>query len=363
MMMRRVIALAAWAMKLLLWLLQRREQQKSPPSPSPRPGAGGNIGSLRSEINTAPRSPTATHAQRGAALIMALLVVALATTLATTLIWREDVWLRGVETRRDLGQARQLAIAGVDWARAVLAEDARSNRYDHLGEPWATKVPAMPAEGGEIGGAISDEQGKLNLNNLVRNGQLSPHDLRVFQQLLSQLQLPPQLATTLADWLDADDQAGADGAEDDAYLNAKPPYRAANRELTDVDNLLHVRGYTPEIVERLRPYVSALPGYNPLNINTASALVIAAVLYDFPAPEIQQIVADRDRIPYLDVGDFRKRLSHQDLAALPSTERLDTRSTYFSVFIHARVGNADAAVNALLYRSTTWPAIVWQKFE
>ena len=301
--------------------------------------------------------------QRGAALIMALLVVALATTLASTLIWREDIWLRQVETRRDLAQARLLVVAGIDWARAVLAEDARTNRYDHKGEPWATKVPAMPAEGGELGGAITDEQGKLNLNNIVRNGQVSQADLEIFRQLLNQLQLPAQLAATLSDWLDADDKVTGDGAEDEFYLAATPPYRTANRELTDVDNLLRVRGFTAEIVERLRPYVTALPGYNQLNINTASAIVISAVLHDFPASEIQQIVADRDRIPYLDVGDFRKRLSRQDLASQPSTERLETRSSYFSVFIHARFGNADAAASALLYRSSNWPTIVWQKYE
>lgn len=334
----------------------RREHPGTPPAPGPRPGAGAKVGSLRSTLDI-------THAQRGAALIMALLVVALATTLATTLIWREDVWLRQVETRRDLTQARQLAIAGIDWARAVLAEDARSNRYDHLGEPWATRVPAMPAEGGEIGGSVSDEQARLNLNNVVRNGQVSPPDVLIYEKLLTQLQLPPQLAAALADWLDVDDAPAVEGAEDDYYLSLNPPYRAANRELTDIDNLLRVRGYTPEIVERLRPYVSALPGYNPLNINTASALVISAVLHDFPASEIQQIVADRDRIPYLDIGDFRKRLARQDLAAQPSTERLDTKSSHFSVFIQARFGNADTAVSALLLRGKSWPTILWRKFE
>ena len=314
--------------------------------------------------NLIPRQRVWHHAsQRGSALIMALLIVALTTALASTLIWRENLWLRHVETRRDLAQARLLAGAAIDWARAVLAEDARTNRYDHKGEPWATKVPTMPAEGGEIGGSISDEQAKLNLNNLVRNGQLSPPDLLVFQHLLSQLQLPSMLGATLVDWLDADSIVSADGAEDDFYLAAKPPHRAANRELTDIDNLLHVRGFTPDIVERLRPYVTALPGYNHVNVNTASAIVPAAVLYDFPSSEIQQIVADRDRIPYIDINDFRKRQQSPELGSLPSTERLDTRSIYFSVFVHARYGNADASANALVYRAQSWPTIVWQKFE
>lgn len=301
--------------------------------------------------------------QCGAALIMALLVVALATVIASSLIERQNFWLRQVETRRDLAQARLLATAGVDWARAVLTDDARNSAYDHLGEPWATQVPPMPTEGGEIGGGLTDEQGKWNLNNLVRNGQHSQDDLTVFRHLLSELQLSPDLAAALLDWLDTDDEATPGGAEDAYYLTLKPPYRSANRELSDVDGLLRVRGFDANIVGRLRPYVTALPGYNPVNINTVDAIVLSAVLYDFPASEIQQIIAERKRIPYIDIGDFRKRVSIPDLAGSPSTERLDTRSRYFSAAIHARFGNTETALTALLDRQSGWPAVVWQKFE
>ncbi|MBI3523656.1 MAG: type II secretion system minor pseudopilin GspK [Betaproteobacteria bacterium] len=300
--------------------------------------------------------------QRGAALIMALLVVALATSLASNLIWRQDLWLRQVETRRDLAQARLLALAGIEWARAILAEDARTSTIDYAGEPWATVVPSMPAEGGEIGGGITDEQGKWNLNNLVRNGQVNRDDLAVLRRLLDQLQLPPALAPALADWLDSDAQAQPEGAEDAYYLSLKPPYRCANRELSDLDNLLRVRGFNSAVIERLRPYASALPGYNPVNVNTASAIVLDAVLADLSSAETQQIIADRDRAPFRDISDFRARLP-RELKNIPGTERLDTRSRYFTVSIHARYGNADTSSTALLDRLTPWPALVWQKFE
>lgn len=306
---------------------------------------------------------TRVFSQGGAALIMALLVVALATSLASTLIWRQDLWLRQVETRRDLAQARLLSLAGIEWARAILAEDARTSVIDHGGEPWATVVPAMPAEGGEIGGGMADEQAKWNLNNLVRNGQISLGDLAVLRRLLDLLQLPPELATTLADWLDNDSAAESEGAEDPYYLRQTPPTLSANRELDDLDNLLRVRGFSKTVVERLRPYVSALPGYNPVNINTASAIVLDALLADLSTADIQQIVADRERAPYRDISDFRARQSRQDLKNLAGTDRLDTRSRYFSVSIHARFGNADTFTTALLDRQTAWPALVWQKYE
>jgi general secretion pathway protein K len=302
-------------------------------------------------------------AQRGAALIMALLVVALATTLASTMIWRQDMWLRQVETHRDLAQARLLATAGIDWARAVMAEDARTSSIDHLGEPWATKVPAMPAEGGEIGGELSDEQARWNLNNLVRSGQVQPDSLAVLRRLLEQLQLPQTLAPALADWLDSDTEANPEGAEDAYYLGQAVPYRSANRELTDLDNLLRVRGFNSAIIDRLRPYVAVLPGYNPVNLNTTSAIVLAAVLPDLSPADAQQIVVERNRIPFRDIADFRNRLPRADSGSGGGSAQLDTRSRFFSVMIRSRYGNADTASMALLDRLTPWPAIVWQRFE
>jgi len=294
---------------------------------------------------------------------MALLVVALVTSLAANLIWRQDLWLRQVETHRDVAQARLLVTAGVDWARAVLAEDARTSTTDHAGEPWATKVPAMPAEGGEVSGELRDEQARWNLNNLIRAGRISAADVAIFRRLLYSLQLPPELASTLTDWLDADSEAEADGAEDAYYLGRTPPYRSANRELSDIDSLLRVRGYNRDVIERLRPYVSVLPGYNPLNVNTTSAIVLAAVFPALSSSEVQHLITERDRIPIRDSADFNARLPRPELANLSFIHELDVRSNYFSVAVSARFGNAEISSTVLLDRHSIWPALVWQNFE
>jgi general secretion pathway protein K len=301
-------------------------------------------------------------ASRGAALITALLVVAMATTIATALIWRLDMWMRQVDTQRDLIQARLLAVAGISWARAVLAYDARTSSYDSASEIWGTKVPMMPAEGGEVGGEMADEQGKWNLNNIWNGVGVNQGEVAVFQRLLQLLQLSPDLAITLADWIDGPKDATPDGAEDAYYLQLTPPYRCANRQLTDVDNLLKVRGFTADIVERLRPYVSALPGYNRVNVNTASAIVIAAELPGVSVAAATQIVANRDRIPFKDMSDFRNRLPNPEAVSGEDGARVDTGSSYFSVNIRARFGHADVTYAALLHRlQGDWPAVVWQK--
>jgi len=300
--------------------------------------------------------------QRGAALIMALLVVAFATTVAAAMMWRHDVWLRQVEGQRDLGQARWITTAAVDWARAVLAYDARTSSFDYATEPWGTKVPPTKVEEGEVAGAITDESSKWNLNNMVRSGQVSVSDMEVFARLLSALQLSPTLAAALGDWLDADSEAAPGGAEDEYYLRLSPPYRTAGQPLSDVDDLLRVRGFDAAVVERLRPYVTALPRYNAVNINTASAPVLAALLPQLSLTQVRQLMEQRDRVPLRNVGDLSMYLPGG--AAPANATALDTRSSYFSVRVHARYKRAGTVTEALLERQPNdWPRILWQKYE
>jgi general secretion pathway protein K len=293
---------------------------------------------------------------------MAILAAALASTLAATLLWRQDLWLRQVEAQRDLSQTRLITTAGIDWARAVLAFDARTSSFDHMGEPWATRVPGTKVEDGEISGAIADESGKWNLNNMLRNGRISAEDTEVFRRLLRALRMPANLADALADWLDPDGETSPGGAEDTYYLSLSPSYRTAGQALSDVDDLLRVRGFDAGLVEQLRPFVSALPRYNPVNLNTADATVLAAVLPSVSFAEVQQLVAQRDRIPLRNVGDLRLILPRPE--ATSGAGPVDTRSTYFSVRVNARYRRASIVTDALLERQAgDWPRIVWQKYQ
>ncbi|MDM7456560.1 MAG: type II secretion system protein GspK, partial [Tepidimonas sp.] len=79
---------------------------------------------------------------RGAALLVALMLMALVATLAAgawSLQWR--AW-HVERTERDRAQAAWLLTGALDWARLILREDGRASRTDHLAEPWA--VPLQP---------------------------------------------------------------------------------------------------------------------------------------------------------------------------------------------------------------------------
>ena len=142
--------------------------------------------------------------QRGVAVILALLIVMLAVTVAAYMAQQQNMWQQQVENQFNWGQARKIGIASIDFARAVLADDAAANNYDYPGEMWTKQLPAATVENGEVMGTIEDQQGLFNLNNLVRNGATSAADVARFQRLLTMLDLPKELAVSLADWMDAD---------------------------------------------------------------------------------------------------------------------------------------------------------------
>lgn len=298
--------------------------------------------------------------QRGVAIVLAMGVVALAAMAATAMMVTQSTWSRANELTADHVQAQTLIQAGVDWSRAVLGNDRRSNGVDHAGEPWALRLPPMPVENGELAGYIEDQQGLFNLNNLVKGGKVNPAQLAHFQRLLSTLGLPAALADTLADWIDADSEPQPQGGEDDFYLALQPPRLAANRPLADVAELALVRGFDEGVRARLRPFVTALPRFTAVNVNTASPEVLAAVVEGLGLDGARAMAAKRERAYFRSLDEFVRQLP---AGLIVPTENITVSSDYFMATLRVTIGGAQARGLALLARDDIggWPAIVWRK--
>ena len=293
--------------------------------------------------------------QQGVAIILVLLIVAIATSLASYIAMQQNLWQRQVASQFERAQARQLGLAGIDWARAVLAEDARGGNMDHDKEIWTLRLPAIPVEGGEVIGTIEDRQGLLNLNNVATN-------VAQFQRLLGVLGLPAVLAPALADWLDADEEPQAGGAEDGYYLALAQPYRASNRQLVELGELMKVKGFDRRTIDSLRAFVSVLPAaQTPVNVNFAPAEVLVAVIEDLSLSDARLLVQQRDGQPFKDVADFRRRLPQGGIKVVDSD--ISVKSDFFWVIGRASVGQAQVVTQALLQRASNWPTVVWQSVQ
>lgn len=300
------------------------------------------------------------RAQKGVAIVLAMGVVALAAIAVTAIMTTQGTWARQGELAAAHVQAQALVQAGVDWTRAVLSDDRRLSGVDHPGEPWALRLPPMPVEGGELAGFIEDQQGLFNLNNVVKGGKADPEQVACFQRLLSVLGLPPGLAGTLVDWIDADGEPQPQGgAEDEIYLALQPPYLAANRPLSDVGELALVNGFDDGVRARLRPFVTALPRNTTVNANTASPELLAAMIDGLGLDAARELARGRERAYFADRADF---LRHLPEGVQVGIDDLSFGSNFFLAILQVTIGGAQARGMALLERpGAGWPVVIWRK--
>jgi general secretion pathway protein K len=301
--------------------------------------------------------------ERGVAAITAILIVAVAATAATLMLSQQSAMLGQTSLVTARAQADLYARAGLDWSRGILLADAaRSGAYDGLDEDWAQPLAAMPVERAVVSGALQDEQGKLNLNNLVNGNSRSEPDVLAFQRLLASLGLMPELADAVVDWIDPDnDLTGPGGAEDAYYLALARPYRAANAPMVQVEELYRVRGFDAATVAKLRPYVTALydgPGKpTTVNVNTAPDLVLAALMPGMKG-KIDAFLAVRAKQP-LKNADQLEAWTRGMPGGKPAS--IGVTSKFFSVRIRVAQDDVQLAQDALLQRAPGNVAVVWRR--
>ncbi|VWC23479.1 general secretion pathway protein GspK [Burkholderia lata] len=340
--------------------------------------------------------------QRGAAIITALLVVALSAILVSGMLWRQQVQIRRIENQRVLAQAQWVARGALDWTRMILrSEGDTAPGITYLGGIWGVPIAktklsdflgriGAPNDNGSedtyISGSIEDAQAKFNLRNLVASPapgvlQLNVTQVQAFQRLLTTLGYDGAFAKRIALQVRASllnsatrfqmptlpgggtappitapvttDQQGGGGFTDDPGMTGgdRGP---APLMMTGVDSLLDVDGVTPEMVARLRPFVTVLPTTTPVNMNTAPAEVIAALMPGMSVSSAQALVSRRETVFFRNVGDVQLALRG---AGAPNvtldSSVIDVNSSYF--IVHGRIQHERAEVDrtSLVYRDPT----------
>jgi general secretion pathway protein K len=343
------------------------------------------------------------RAQKGAAIISALLVVALSAILVSGMLWRQQVQIRRIENQRLLSQALWVSRGALDWTRLILrSEGDTSAGITYLGGLWGvpiakTRLSDFLGQIGEVraeqgaetylSGSIEDAQAKFNLRNLVASPapgvlQLNTEQISAYQRLLVSLGANSQLAKNTAVQLRASlaqsatrfqtvtstasastsasstaatqpIQGGSTGGgfTDKPGIDDDNDTGGAPLQMTSVDSLLDIPGYTPEMVAQLRPFVTILPTATAVNMNTASAQVISAIVPEMNLSSAQAFVARRQTVFFHNIGDVQLALTGsgvQSTAIDPS--EMDVTTSYF--LIHGRVQHERAEVDrtTLVYR-------------
>jgi len=283
--------------------------------------------------------------QRGSATLSALIVMVLATMILSGLIWQQHLSIRQLEYDRDRTQAEWLHTAAVDSARFVLALNARTtSAEDSLTEAWAipltdTKVSDflrgvdIPEELSQLTmmGQVSDAQGRFNLNNLVdqeSGRRIDPDGLYVFQTLIGNLGADRGLAHQVANQL------------------ANSGYK-----FTDINQLEGFNGFTPMLLQRLRPLLTALPTRTQINVNTASSDVLRAVFQGMNASQAANFVTARTQKPIKSLEELKTLLTSLGVNASNDSTLMDIKTSYFITRTEIRYPESVYVGESIIHRS------------
>jgi general secretion pathway protein K len=224
----------------------------------------------------------------GAALLSVLLLVAVMAVIAATALDRLTLATRIAASAATVDQGRAYAFAAEQIAlRRVAGLVGRDPARLTLAGGWLGRDILLPLPGGEGRARLTDANNCFNLNSLVAEtgpGRLTQRTGAVeqFTQLMILLGIDrgeaAAVAAAAADWIDSDSIEAPGGAEDGAYRSMQPAYLPANRAMADVGELAAVRGVTPKILARLKPWICALPTTDPVRLNVNTLAPEQAVL-------------------------------------------------------------------------------------
>jgi len=306
--------------------------------------------------------PAPPNRQRGVAVIIALLLTTLAITIVASLFWQQQVQVRSIENQRLQLQKQWILRGALDWAGLILREDAKYSSVDTMDEPWATPLADTrlgqyvdngradaDAADAILSGNITDAQARYNLTNLCQNGTINPVEVAAFAQLLNNARIDPSLAQATANLMaDAQQKPVASDANVQAQTGPLP------MNLTQVDDLLAVPGFTPEMLARIRDFVIFLPHATPVNVNTAPAEVLAAIS-TLSISDATALVASRNTATFRNPGDFMLLMHANHLIVA----NVSVSTNYFLVNGKVRMNRAELEVQALIERNGVNTKLIW----
>ena len=276
--------------------------------------------------------------QRGAALLIAMVILTMMATLASAMVWQQWRAVQVEAAERARVQSAWILMGALDWARLILREDARNGGADHLGEPWATPLAearlstflAVDQNNTDDGpdaflsGSITDAQSRYNLRNLVdpTTGKVLPDEQNILERLFESIAVSADVAARIAKQLNSATSQVATGAN-----SPLPPESVS--ELTWL-------GIDEATVRLIQPYVVMLPIRTTVNLNTASAQVLAAVIDKLDLGGAERLVQARQR------NHFRSVLDAQNVVGANfslNPNRVGVNSSFFELGGRLRLGD------------------------
>ena len=239
-----------------------------------------------------PRGSNPNFELRGSILMLSLWAICLLSSFAVILSYQVRQKLTLVKRLEERDKARFIADAAVKKAAAELKKEPQKS-YACLQDKWSSNPQVfkedylgadrfsiyydyLEEKTGQLQSqyGLIDEERKINLNKA--QAQVIERLLKIGLGL-GEMEAQ-ELAASIKDWVDSDSQLSIPfgSAEDSDYRSLRYPYEAKDSDMESLDELLLVKGMTPEIFDKIQDYLTVY-GDGRVNVNTASKIVLLAL--------------------------------------------------------------------------------------
>ncbi len=301
--------------------------------------------------------------EAGAALLTTLMIVAALSAISVAAISDMQRSTRISANADSVSQAQWYAIGAEAYAR-MTAEDLVSGKLPRTALAGGPRMATFPVDRGLMQVAVRDGSACINLNGVVSGaGDIYERDETGAAQLQAMIELAgmpdgraAELVADLVAWIDT--SGGSVGADDAPYSRVNPPYMTGREPLAEISELRAVRGFTPEILAKLTPWVCALPHVGPSRINLnalapeQALLIVAASERRISVDQVRDLIRRRPAAGWQSVGEV---FATPEFASLNLPEPvlssfvLDTRFVAIDVLVTHE--DAESAMSGLLARS------------
>ena len=345
--------------------------------------------------------------RRGAILIVVLWVVLLLSLMVSTFAFTMHIEMRLTSYHDRELKAKALAMAGIEFEKALLAAKVNkagqvnssdgsvhqfsSTAADYYSEPWHNNpdltdraITGNPDDG-TFTVQVVDEQSKLNAN------VVTPEQWKTLLRLSGvDTETANIIVDSIGDWMDKDSSSKLNGAEDDYYMALSSdqggPYHCKNGALDRIEELLLVRGMTPDIFyghqgqsqsdtvyTGIAQFLTTVP-FLKINVNTASSQVLQC-LPGVTSQMAEQLIRYRqgddgvdgtdDDKPFQDAGAVANvwsgTMSRNEMRGLATY--MDVTSSFYTIYSTGTVGTVRRMIVTTVFRNTdgSFSTISWNE--
>ena len=305
---------------------------------------------------------------KGAALLLAMIILTLISSLAGTMVWQQWRAIYAESAERDHSQTNWIFNGALDWAITILESDNMSS--DHMAEPWAIPMPEIrlssflaldKANNASdvidddlsktfLSAEIIDAQSRYNLSNLVnKKNELDPNQVLVLQRIFQLVDLPADKAQSFA-------QAWHRAITGDGSQSIIPDR---------LERLIWF-DFKHEEIKKLEKWLIILPTSTPININTADSEVLAAVFPDLGISVAQNIAREVKIKPFTNLEEVNSNypiIKNPDESKSDERQKIDIKTNYFLINMVIRLPDRELKRSSLISRSNSAPFAIYHQMQ